>query len=37
MFSAQLTIGLHDKLHPHDAVREANKTTAQALLAEPLT
>lgn len=36
MFSAQFTISLHNKLHPHDAVHEANKTTAQALLAEPL-
>jgi len=37
MFSAQFTIGLHNKLHPHDAVHEANKTTAQALLAESLS
>lgn len=36
MFSAQYAIGLYNKLHPHDAVHEANKTTGQALLAEPL-
>jgi len=35
-FSAQFAISLHDKLHPHDAVRHANETTAQALLSEPL-
>lgn len=36
MFSAQFAVSLHGKLHPYDAVREANMTTARALLDEPL-
>lgn len=36
IFSAQFTMGLHRKLHPHDAVDTANKATARALLSRPL-
>lgn len=36
VFSAQLAMGLYSQLHPHEAVRQANKGTAQALLADPL-
>jgi sugar/nucleoside kinase (ribokinase family) len=36
MFSAQLALGLYDRLDPADAVRSANETTAKALLSEPM-
>lgn len=36
IFSAQFTMSLHNKLHPHDAVSSANKATARALLSDPL-
>jgi Sugar kinases, ribokinase family len=36
MFSAQFTMSLHNRLHPHEAVRQANEATARALLSNPL-
>lgn len=37
IFSAQFIIGLYNKLKPADAVAQANKATAQALISEPLS
>lgn len=36
IFSAQFTMSLHSKLHPHEAVSSANKATAKALLSDHL-